>query len=345
VAGGVVASATKGFRLIFVQLAIGLLLLLGGGEALVKGAVAIARRLGLSPLVIGLTLVGFGTSTPELVASLQAALRGSPGIALGNVVGSNIVNIVGILGLTAVILPVATTREAFRRDGAALVGVTLLMCGLILFGTLPRSAGILLLVLLLAYTVGTYLGERNAQQAPSAARRTDCATETEEALPPRGQLSLARGVLLAVGGIAAVVFGADLLVGAAIVLARTAGLSEAVIGLTLVAFGTSLPELVTSVTAAVRRHTDVAFGNVVGSNIFNILGIAGATAVLSPIAVPPEIARFDVWVMTGAALLLVLFAVTGWRVNRWEGGVFLAAYGLYLAVQFSPGARVALGLS
>lgn len=323
--------------MIFVQLAIGLLLLLGGGEALVKGAVAIARRLGLSPLVIGLTLVGFGTSTPELVASLQAALRGSPGIALGNVVGSNIVNIVGILGLTAVILPVATTRAAFQRDGAVLVGVTLLMCGLILFGTLPRSAGILLLVLLLAYTVGTYLGERNARQAPSAVRRTDGATETEQALPPRGRLSLARGVLLAVGGIAAVVFGADLLVGAAIVLARTAGLSEAVIGLTLVAFGTSLPELVTSVTAAVRRHTDVAFGNVVG--------IAGATAVLSPIAVPPEIARFDVWVMTGAALLLVLFAVTGWRVNRWEGGVFLAAYGLYLAVQFSPGARVALGLS
>jgi cation:H+ antiporter len=167
--------------------------------------------------------------------------------------------------------------------------------------------------------------------------------EAEDAMPRR-ELPLWSGLLLAVGGIAAVVFGAGILVDAAIEIARAAGLSEVVIGLTLVAVGTSLPELATSVTAAIRRHADVAFGNIVGSNIFNVLGIAGLTAVVSPIPVPPEIAAFDIWAMLGAALLLVLFAATGWRIERWEGGAFLALYSAYLVVQLAPGARAALGL-
>lgn len=324
----------------FVQLFIGLVLLLGGGEALVKGSVVVARRLGVSPLLIGLTLVGFGTSTPELVASLRAALIGSPGIAIGNVVGSNVANILLILGLSAVIVPLAPTKEAFRRDGAVLIGASMLMLAVVLLGRIGRETGLVFLGLLAAYTVYTYFTERRTHGA--AARVHEA--EAEQAMPRR-ELPLWAGVLLATGGIAAVVLGANLLIVAAVEIARAAGLSEVVIGLTLVAVGTSLPELATSVMAAARRHGDVAFGNIVGSNIFNILGIAGVTAVVTPIPVPPEIATLDVWVMLAAALFLVLFAATGWRVQRWEGGALLGAYAAYLLAQFAPGVRTALGLA
>jgi cation:H+ antiporter len=323
----------------FVQLAIGLVLLLGGGEALVKGSVAVARRLGVSPLLIGLTLVGFGTSTPELVASIEAALIGAPGIAIGNIVGSNIANVLLILGLSAVIFPLATTKQAFRRDSGVLIGASVLMLAVVLLGAIGRTLGALFLALLAAYTIYTYVTERRTRDAAALMHEA----EAEDAMPRR-ELPLWSGLLLAVGGIAAVVFGAGILVDAAIEIARAAGLSEVVIGLTLVAVGTSLPELATSVTAAIRRHADVAFGNIVGSNIFNVLGIAGLTAVVSPIPVPPEIAAFDIWAMLGAALLLVLFAATGWRIERWEGGAFLALYSAYLVVQLAPGARAALGL-
>ena len=323
--------------MIWLELVGGLLLLLGGGEALVRGSVAAATRLGVSKLLIGLTLVGFGTSMPELVASLQAALAGSPGVAVGNVIGSNIANILLILGISTILLPIATSREAFRRDGSVLIGASLLMTGIVLGGSLGRGAGLILLALLLAYTVFSYITERKGGGAAALHE-----AEADE-VAPEG-MSVGAGLLLAAGGIAGVVFGASLLVGSAIEIAQAAGLSEAVIGLTLVAVGTSLPELVTSVMAAIRRHGDVAFGNVVGSNIFNILGIAGATAVVSPLSVPEQIVRFDTWVMLGAAVLLAIFAVTGWRVSRREGAVFLGLYVAYLFVQLSPGARNALGL-
>lgn len=316
--------------MILLELVLGLALLLGGGEALVKGSVGVARRMGVSPLLIGLTLVGFGTSTPELVASLQAALGGSPAIALGNVVGSNIANVLLILGLAALVYPLATTKEAFRRDGAVLLAVSLaLLLVVVLIGSIGRGLGLLFLALLAAYTVFAYLSERDRKDPAAAVHEAEAA----DALP--GDLPLAWGVALALGGIAAVVVGADFLVGAAITIARTAGISETVIGLTLVAVGTSLPELVTSVLAAWRRHADVAFGNIVGSNIFNVLGIAGLTAVVTPLPVPPQIASFDIWVMVAAAVLLILFAATGWRVQRWEGRVFLAAYAAYLALQLA----------
>lgn len=325
--------------MLWIELIGGLVLLLGGGESLVRGSVGLATRLGISPLMIGLTLVGFGTSTPEMVASVQAALIGSPGIAVGNVVGSNIANILLILGVSAVILPLATTKEAFRRDGTVLIGASLLLLAIALTSAISRWSGILLLVLLGAYLVYTYVTEKRAQDASAAMH----AAEAAEVRPRH--MSIGLGLLATFGGIAAVVFGASLLVGAAVVIARDIGLSETVIGLTLVAVGTSLPELVTSVMAAIRRHGDVAFGNVVGSNIFNILGIAGTTAVVAPIDVPPEIVQLDIWVMVGTALLLVVFATTGWRVSRREGGVFLALYGLYLLVQLSPDARHFLGLT
>jgi cation:H+ antiporter len=324
------------------QLLFGLVLLVAGGEALVRGSVAVAQRMGVSPMLIGLTLVGFGTSTPELVTSLQAALIGAPGVAVGNVVGSNIANILLILGVAAVILPMATTKEAFRRDGTVLVGVSILFLGIALTGTLSRWVGILFLGLLAAYTVYTYFTERQTESASAAVHAAEANDVAD--LPPR-DMGYGLGFVFIVGGIAGVVYGANLLVEAALVIARAAGLSEAVIGLTLVAVGTSLPELVTSVMAAIRKHTDVAFGNIIGSNIFNILGIAGVTAVVSPISIPPEIVRFDIWIMVATALLLVVFAITGWRVNRWEGAALLACYAGYIAVQLSPSARALLGIA
>jgi len=318
------------------ELALGLALLLGGGEALIRGAAAIAVRLGVSPLLIGLTLVGFGTSTPELVASVNAAWIGAPGIAVGNVVGSNIANVLLILGVAALIFPVAVSKAAFRRDGAALIGASLVLTIIILTGALSRWAGVALLALLAAYTVYAYLSEaRTAQEE----RGTDTAAVANPGVP------LAIAVLFALGGIAGVIIGASLLVDSAVLIARSAGVSETVIGLTLVAVGTSLPELATSAMAALRRQGDLAFGNIVGSNIYNILGILGATGVIVPIAIPAEIAGFDVWVMLAAAVALAVFAITDWRISRREGAAFLLGYAVYLALLISPGFRAAAGIS
>ncbi len=318
--------------MLIVELVVGLALLLGGGEALVRGSVAVAGRFGVSPLVIGLTLVGFGTSTPELVASLQAALLGSPGIAIGNVIGSNIANILLILGLSAVILPLAIGREAFRRDGVVLIVAAGLLLAAVLTGELSRWAGAVFVLLLLAYTLYAFWSERAARSdAASAAAEVHIAGV--DVVAPAKTLSLAVALGLTGGGIAAVLVGADLLVQSAIEVARMLNLSEAVVGLTLVAVGTSLPELATSIMAVARRQSDVAFGNIVGSNIFNVLGIAGVTALVKPIPVPQEIVRFDIWVMLAASALLILFAVTGWRIDRREGAFFLLAYVAYLGVQ------------
>lgn len=326
--------------MVYLELLGGLLLLLGGGELLVRGGVATASRLGVSPLLIGLTLVGFGTSTPELVASLEAALIGAPGIAVGNVVGSNIANILLVLGLSAVILPMATTRGAFRRDGAMLLIAAVVMTAAALLGTIGRLAGAVFLALLLAYTLVTYFTERRTHDA--AARMHEA--EASEVMQ-RAPVSLPISLGMAVAGIVGVIIGASLLVEAAVVLARALGLSEAVIGLTLVAVGTSLPEMATSVMAALRRHSDVAFGNVVGSNIYNVLGIMGVTALATPVEMPAQILAFDLWVMLAVSVLLVIFAGTGLRLVRWEGGVFLLLYGTYLVVQLSADVRSALGLA
>jgi len=303
----------------------GFALLLLGGELLVRGAVATATRLGISPLVIGLTLVGFGTSTPELVTSLQAAFAGSPGIALGNVVGSNIANILLILGLAAVVSPIACNPAAFRRDGAVLVGASVLAAAIVVVGAVGRVAGLGLVVLLVAYALGTILAERRRPDPAGAVY----AEEAAAVAAPR--LGLVSGAVLAVAGIAATILGARLLVEGATTLAREVGLSETVIGLTVVAVGTSLPELATSVVAALRRQADVAFGNVVGSNIYNILGILGVTAAVHPLEVPARLASTDVWVMLAATGLLVAVSVTGWRVTRAEGAGLLALYAGYVA--------------
>lgn len=321
----------------WIALAAGLALLLGGGEALVKGSVATATRLGVSPLFIGLTLVGFGTSTPELVTSIEAALVGAPGIAVGNIVGSCIANVLLILGVGALLLPMGTTPWTLGRDGTVLIGASLLLVAVALGGMLDRWMGGGFLVLLVAYTVYASFTERIGSDGDAAA--ADAVTPGPATLPPGA------GLALAAGGIVAVVVGAGLLVGSAIEIAAAFGLSQTVIGLTLVAIGTSLPELATTIMAAVRRQGGVALGNVIGSNIFNILGIGGATALVTPITMPAEIVHFDIWVMLATALLLVAFAASGWRISRTEGLLLLTGYAAYLAVQLSPTVQGFLGLA
>ncbi|MGF1629407.1 MAG: calcium/sodium antiporter [Kiloniellaceae bacterium] len=324
----------------YLELSAGLVLLLVCGDLFVRGAVGVAERMKVSPLVIGLTLVGFGTSLPELVASLEAARIGSPGIAIGNVVGSNIANVLLILGLAALIAPIAVTAGTFRFNGPVLVGASLLSVLVFFLGEIGRWWGFLFVVLLLAFTLTAYWRGRHGLSDEAAGQM---AAEVEDLPPRRAPLLLYIGLTLI--GLVGIVVGANLLVEGAVTLARRVGISETVIGLTIVAVGTSLPELATSVVAALRRHGDVALGNVIGSNIFNLLGILGVTALYRPIAVPVEILHLDSWVMLAATALLILFAMTRAKVERWEGSVLLAGYLAYLAVLLHPGLRGLLGLA
>ncbi|MDW3206874.1 MAG: calcium/sodium antiporter [Alphaproteobacteria bacterium] len=302
----------------------GLVCLFVGGEALVRGSASTARRLGVSPLLIGLTLVGFGTSAPELVTSVAAAFAGSPGIAVGNVVGSNIANILLILGLTAVIVPIVTSRDAILRDGLALCIATAACLGIVLVGFADRPYGIGLILLLGLYLTYTISRERRVQDAAYDLHRA----ESEIAEPGPERLSVAIG--LAFFGLVLTLVGAKMLVSGAIDLAESAGLSQTLIGLTIVAVGTSLPELSASIVAAVRRQTDLALGNILGSNLFNTLGILGVTAIVHPLEIPVEIARIDIWVMIAATLAMLGFALTGGRLCRLEGGALLVGYAAYL---------------
>jgi len=309
----------------------GLALLALGGELLVRGAVQAAERLGVSPLLIGLTLVGFGTSTPELVTSVQAALIGAPGIAVGNAVGSNIANILLILGLSALISPVRVGSAALRRDGGIVLLTALLLLAVAWTTAIDRLVGAAFVAGLAAYIAFAWREERAGVADHGAAH---CKAEAFEGTHPRLRAGSAGGLALplalALGGLVLVILGGRLLVDGAVGLARAFGIAETVIGLTIVAVGTSMPELVTSFVAAMRRQSDVALGNILGSNIYNILGILGVTGLIAPIAVPPEIARFDAPVMVGVSLLLIAFAWSGLRIGRREGAALLAGYVLYV---------------
>lgn len=305
----------------------GLLGLVVGGEMLVRGSVSAAKAFGISPMVIGLTLVGFGTSAPELVTSLQAAVSGSPGIAVGNVVGSNIVNVLLILGVAAALAPIAVDPRAFRRDGLALVIATLLCIGVVLMGDMSRLDGLGLVAGLAFYLAYTLWSERRARHTPAAA-----VLEAEAEAVPGPDHGLGPSIAIALAGLVITIFGARFLVSGAVTIAQAAGLSETVIGLTIVAIGTSMPELVTAIIAVRKGQGDVALGNVIGSNIFNVLGVLGITAVVHPVAIPPEIIRLDIWVMAASSLLLILFALTGRKLSRAEGAFFLLGYAAYVAV-------------
>lgn len=311
------AGASPGEPLIldYLLLVAGLAGLFLGGEALVRGAVGIARRLDIPPLLIGLTVVGFGTSTPELLVSLDAAWRGVPDIAIGNIVGSNIGNILLIVGLSALIWPIRVMGSTLRRDTAVMVGAALALVPLFALGEMGRPAGAVLVAGLAAYLVWAY-------RHPGEAAEADVA-----AVAPAS--ALASGLWVA-GGLVALVVGARLLVDGAVSIARAQGLSEAFIGLTIVAIGTSLPELATSLVAALRRQSEIAIGNIVGSNIFNVLGILGLTAVIAPIPVAPRFLAFDLPVMIGVSLVLTALLLLRPAIGRPAGVALLMAYAAYV---------------
>lgn len=314
----------------------GFVLLVVGGDLLVRGAVQVAGRLGVSPLVIGLTLVGFGTSTPELVTSVQAALVGAPGIAYGNIVGSNIANILLIVGASAILCPILVTSAALRRDGMFMIAITVLFAALAATMPAGRLTGAAFLLLLTGYIYVAFRQERQAApdqhgavyDKSQALQSADPGTAPVTPAPAQGSFLVP--VLITIAGLVMIIGGGTLLVDGAVNLARSFGISETVIGLTIVAVGTSLPELVTSVMAAWRKQGDVAFGNIVGSNIYNLLGIGGTTALIAPGPVPGEIVSFDNFVMLAASVLLVLLAWTGLKIARWEGALLLGGYGAYV---------------
>lgn len=325
---------------IALQLLGGLVLLVLGGELLVRGAVQVATRFGVSPLVIGLTLVGFGTSTPELVTSVQAALSGSPGIAYGNIVGSNIANILLILGLAAMLTPILVSSNALKRDSTIMVLVAVIFAAVAALAPMGMIAGLVFVAALAGYVFAAFRQERAlASEAKNDAHgaafdKSLAIQEVDPGLKSSADIgrSAAVSILIALAGLALVVLGGNFLVTGAVALARSFNISETVIGLTIVAVGTSMPELVTSVMAAIRKQTEVAFGNIVGSNIYNILGIGGFTALISPTIVPAEIVRFDNIVMIAASLLLVVFAYTGKRITRIEGAILVAGYVGYVTL-------------
>lgn len=311
--------------------ATGLALLLAGGEALVRGAVAFARRAGISPLVVGLTVVAFGTSTPELVVSVHAALSDAPGIALGNIVGSNIANILLILGGAAALWPLAVHRDALRRDGLVMLGATLVFTLFAREGTIGPFAGATMLALLAIY-VGWSIRSDLRGGPPAALHGAEAASAEESHGAPRAAWAIVASLI---GGIVGLIIGARFAVAGATGLARAVGVPEEVIGLTLVAVGTSLPELVTSLVAARRGQADVCVGNVLGSNSFNLLGIGGVAAIVTPLAVPPSIVGFDLWVLAAVSLLAVAFMLSGLRVVRAEGWLLLGLYAGYVAWLFA----------
>lgn len=324
----------------YTLVAAGLFLLLLGGEMLVRGSVSLAERLGVPKLIIGLTIVAIGTSAPELVVSVKAALDGVPGIALGNVVGSNIANIVLVLGLPALIYPLYCDLQSMRRDGILMVAATLLFVAMCLHGTFSTVQGTILLSLTFVYLWYSYM--RTRRNSVSATTVAEVVTEEIEHHMPR---SLWASVPFTIVGIVALIVGSRMLINGATDIARTIGLSDTVIGITLVAIGTSLPELATGVVAALRRHGEVAVGNAIGSNLFNILAIMGTAALVAPIPVEPKVLRFDIWVMVACSVLIFPFALTNRPIGRVAGAAFLIAFVAYITAQFHGMSGVGIAAS
>ncbi|MEM7696442.1 MAG: calcium/sodium antiporter [Pseudomonadota bacterium] len=302
------------------QIVGGFIGLLIGGELLVRGASAIAVRLGISPLVVGVVIVGFGTSAPELVTCVRAALGGAPGIAIGNIVGSNIANILLILGAAALMRPFFTSRDAVLRDGSIVIATAIAFAAAAWTGLIDRWMGGLFVVFLVAYLVYTIRSDR---------RRP---AEIDD-VPAPNATPLYLSVLFLIMGLGLVVAGAEYLVQGAVEVARRFAVSEEVIGLTLVAVGTSLPELATSIMAAIRKHSEIALGNVLGSNVYNTVGIGGITALLAPIPVSDNMRTFDIPMMVLISVILIVVVATGRRVSRWEGATLLALYVGYIGYQ------------
>ncbi|MCH7975615.1 MAG: calcium/sodium antiporter [Bacteroidetes bacterium] len=315
----------------FAQMGIGIVLLLVGAEGLVRGASALALRFGLTPLVVGLTVVAFGTSSPELVVSVQAALSGDGGFAVGNVVGSNVANLALIVGISAALSPMVIQRSLIRWDLPVMLASAIILVLFLYNGRLGRMEGAVLTAGIIAYLT---VSIRSSRKEVRAMKELELPDQVEEAAA-EPEASLWRHLLLTLGGLALLVLGSNQLLAGAITTAERLGVSKAVIGLTIVAAGTSLPELATTVVAALRKHGDIALGNAIGSNVFNAFGVLGPAALVQPMN--REGVGFDVAVGDDALLIMLGVTVltfgllwTGFRTRRWEGYLLIAIYGLYL---------------
>jgi len=298
----------------------GLAILSLGAEFLVRGSAALALRLGLTPLVVGLTVVGFGTSSPEMVVSVKGALAGQGDLAVGNVVGSNIFNIAVILGMTVLIKPIKIGLQLIKLDTPIMIGAALLFIALIWDGAISRPEAALFFALLVAYLVFTV----------RAARKESKSIQEEFSHElPKADSPVWLNSLYIVLGLAGLIFGGQMFINGSVALARVWGISDVIIALTVLAAGTSMPELATSIIAALRKNPDIAIGNIIGSNIFNTLGILGVSGMLAPIHAP-GISHVDLWLMVGISFLLVPLMLTGFTLRRWEGGILLSIYGGYL---------------
>ncbi|MBV2264259.1 MAG: calcium/sodium antiporter [Thauera sp.] len=304
----------------------GLAVLVVGADVLVRGASRLAVSFGVSPLVVGLTVVAFGTSAPEMAVSVGSALAGSPDLAIGNVVGSNIANVLLILGISAMITPLLVDEQIIRQEIPIMIGASALLVVMALDGNIGLLESIALFGLVIAYTVFLVVQSRRASKSVQDEFETEIPTSTWDR-------HWAVQVGLIVGGLVMLVVGADWLVDSAVAFARAFGVSDLVIGLTVVAVGTSMPEIATSIVAAIRGQRDIAVGNVVGSNVFNILAVLGAAGIAAGAGLPvSEAARnFDLWVMLAVAFACLPIMITGREIARWEGVIFLAYYAAYTA--------------
>ena len=312
---------------IAVLLVAGLAILTFGADLLVRGSVKLAYFFGISPLVTGLTIVAFGTSAPELAVSLNSALEGNADIAMGNVVGSNICNILLILGLSAVLLPLVVRQQLIRVDVPIMIGISLLLYWLAMDGVVSRTEGLILFGIVIVYVA--FLIWLEKRELPEVEKEYEAEYKPQEPITQRG--ALLNGIV-AVTGLTLLIVGADWMVDGAVQLARSLGVSELIIGLTIVALGTSLPEVATSVVAALKGERDIAVGNVVGSNIFNILSVLGLSAAIAPagVAVSPTALAFDLPVMAAVAILCLPIFFTGSVISRPEGAILLFYYIAYL---------------
>jgi cation:H+ antiporter len=311
-------------------LVLGLIILVIGAESLVRGASRLAAMLGISPLVIGLTIVAFGTSSPELAVSVMSASTGQTDITLGNVVGSNIFNVLFILGLAAIIVPLIVAQQLIRLDVPIMIGASVLLLLLGLDGRIGRGEGALLFVGIIAYTIFQIV---QARREKNAAIKEEYEHEYAIAAPRNKVTTWTINLILIVLGLALLVLGSRWLVDGATAIATALGVSQLIIGLTIVAAGTSLPEVATSVIASIRGERDIAVGNVVGSNLFNILAVLGLSAVVSPsgVTVSEEALQFDIPFMVAVAVACLPIFFTGGVIARWEGWLFLGYYAAYVA--------------
>lgn len=309
----------------FLMIAGGLIFLYLGGEGLLKGSISLALKFGLSKFIVSAIIIGFGTSLPELTVSVGAALKGSSDIALGNIVGSNIANIILILSIGILIFPLAMKGNAVKRDALVMVGASVLLCVMAVTGTLTFILGAILFSALIAYVGVSYVMDKKQSSSSSATQAITTGEETKKILSP-----LLMFVYI-VFGLLFLVIGAKLMVDGAIALARDFAIPEAIIGLTVVAVGTSLPELAATLVSAIKKQGDMIIGNILGSNIFNILGILGITAMIKPISVDAHMLNFDIWFMLGVAIFLAaLLWVKRPLLGRVTGSVMLLVYVGYI---------------